>query len=140
MRDGIDDGMRYGTTAVREARPVRAVPRRGRAHGPRPVRPRVTPVAVRPVQPPRPGPAGSPVAGGQRVLLRSVPVLPAKVLRRRRVAATVGVALLAAAVVVLLGLLADVAAAARQGTAGVTGVSLTSGAPSPGQVVATLGG
>lgn len=142
MRDQIDEaGMRRGggPTALRE---VRAVPRpRTRGTGPRPVRPRVVAVAARPAQPARPVGAGAPVRRGERVLLRTVPVLPARVLRRRRVAATIGMALLAAAVVVALGLLADVAAAARQSGAGqVAGTSLTAVAPSPGQVAGAIRG
>lgn len=136
MREQIDDGAgmrRAGPTALRE---VRAVPRRRRrVTGPRPVRPRVVPVAVRPAQPARPVRAGAPVRAGGRMLPRAVPAPSARVLRRRRVAATIGMALLAAAVVVGLGLLADVAAAARH-----PGASLTVVAPSPGQVAGAARG
>ncbi|MHA6781443.1 hypothetical protein ACVGOW_10670 [Pseudonocardia saturnea] len=143
MREQIEQGagMRRGggPTALRE---VRAVPRRrSGGTGPRPVRPGVVAVAARPVQPARPVGAGAPVRRGERVLLRTVPVLPARVLRRRRVAAAIGMALLTAAVVVALGLLADVAAAARQSGAGQdAGPSLTAVVPSPGQVDGAIGG
>jgi hypothetical protein len=140
-----------GATALRE--PVRrdrpqapGLPRRApRGPGPRPVRPRRVAASVRPAAPVgaagRGGPARS--AAGvafrgapARRVLRPVPVLPAHILRRRRVAAAIGMALLTAVVVVLLGLLADVAAAARAGGSGaVTGPSLTEVAGPSGQVV-----
>lgn len=133
-------------------RPARTVPRRGPAHGPRPVRPRVVATAARPVQPPRPRRAGErwadelwvgePGRRGERVLLRAVPVLPPEVLRRRRVVATIGMALLSAAVVVLLELLADVAAAARHTDrpAEVTSTSPTAVVPPSLQVTGAIGG
>jgi hypothetical protein len=134
MRDQIEE-IRPGGAVLRAGRTLPRR-RRGAAPGPRPVRPRVVPVAARPAQPSSPGRDGSATYRGERVLLRTVPVLPPRVLRRRRVAATVGMALLAAAVVVLLGLLADVAAAARHSGAGeATGASLTAVVPSAGQVV-----
>lgn len=163
MQDQWEGGPRSGGTALREgwarggpgsreAQPARVLPRRGRASGPCPVRPRVVSAPVRPTEPARPRPGrdraaervrpGERVRSGQRVLLRTVPVLPATVLRRRRVAATIGMALLAAAVVVALGLLADVAAAARQpsGAPGVTGPSPTSVVAVPGPVAGVHGG
>ncbi len=84
---------------------------------------------------------GRSVRGGSAArALRPVPVLPAHILRRRQVAATIGMALLAAVTVVLLGLLADVAAAARApGASGaVTGSSLTA-VPVPSGQVAGVG-
>ncbi|GAA2563786.1 hypothetical protein [Pseudonocardia hydrocarbonoxydans] len=155
MQDQWEAGRRSGGTALREGwapggprevRPARTLPRRGRAAGPCPVRPRVASAPVRPAEPARPQPgrgrAGERARPGQRVLLRTVPVLPARIRRRRRVAATIGMALLAAAVVVALGLLADVAAAARQssGAPGVTGHSPTPVVTVPGPVAGVLGG
>ncbi len=125
--------------ARRGTGPVR---RRGRAAGPRPVRPGVAPTGVRPSQPARPsGPAGrGPVRSGQRVLVRRPVVLPPHIVRRRRVAAAVGLSVLTLLAVLVLGLLADVAAAARAGDQPVVGPSLTVTVPSSGQGVSRLGG
>ena len=137
-------------TSVREFRggvpsvpgPVRPVRRRGGAAGPRPVRPGVPAVVRRPVQPSRP--AGPPGAGasrsGERVLARRPVVLPPHVVRRRRVAAAVGVAVLTMLAVLVLGLLADVAMAARAGAGPVTGPSLTAVVPPAGQGMLAVGG
>jgi hypothetical protein len=69
-----------------------------------------------------------------RRVLRTVPVLPARILRRRQVAAAIGMTLLTAVVVVLFGLLADVATAARTGSGAVTGSSLAEVVGTSGQV------
>lgn len=110
--------------ARRRTAPVR---RRRRASGPRPVRPGVAPMGGRPVQPARPaGPAGrGPARPGARVLVRRPVVLAPHIVRRRRVAAGLVVAVLALLAVFVLGLLADVAASGRTGSSPVHGPSLT---------------
>ena len=92
--------------------------RRG-SRGPRPVRPVVVPVIVRPAALPRPaGPVVS-SPSGPRLLVRrpavAEPVLPA-VIRVRRALAGVALTVAAAAVVVGLGLLAGTVAQSRVGT------------------------
>ena len=102
---------------VRERRP--APPRRTR--GPRPSRPGVVAVAVRPAQAERPKVArvqrrAEPLRQGPRLLVRRArPVASALVERSRvrRAMAGLGVTVVVIAVVVGLGLLADVAAQSR---------------------------
>lgn len=136
MSDQIREIRPDGTVSCTERTRPR---RRGPATGPRPVRPRVVPVAKRPAQPARPGRAGVSAPSGERVLLRTVPVLSPRVRWRRRAAATMGMALLAALAVVVLGLLADVATAARH-AGEFTGPSLTAVVPASGQVAVAVGG
>ncbi|MDT7615219.1 MAG: hypothetical protein QOF00_2666 [Pseudonocardiales bacterium] len=115
-----------GTGGPRSRTTHRPGPRR--SPGPRPVRPGVVAVAVRPAQVERPLCHGVPQRPGQRVLARR-PVVAAPPLalryRVRRAVAGVVVALVAAAVVVGLGLLADAASVVR-----------AAGTPSPGVVAA----
>ncbi|MCX6464968.1 MAG: hypothetical protein NTW05_15485, partial [Pseudonocardiales bacterium] len=82
---------------------------------------------------------GAPRAG-ERVLVRRPVALPPHILRRRRVAAAVGVAVLTMLAVLVLGLLADVAVAARADAGAVTGPSLTAVVPSTGQGALVVGG
>ena len=121
----------------RGERVLRRGPSPRRTSGPRPARPGVVPVAVRPGSPARPWTAAEPWASpapgrGPRVLARRA-VLPARYARRRRIAAAVGavgLVLVAAVAVLLLGLLADVAASARGGGAGHVTPVVTEGAGS----------
>ncbi|MDT7651113.1 MAG: hypothetical protein QOI36_2519 [Pseudonocardiales bacterium] len=95
-------------------RPGWASPRRPR--GPRPVRPAVVPVIVRPAPLPRPALRVVPEASGQRLLVRrSLVVLPAPGpwVRARRVLAAAALTVVAASVVVGLGLLAGASAESR---------------------------
>jgi hypothetical protein len=113
-------------------------PRR-RASGPRPVRPAVLSIGVRPAQVERPRVDARRPAPGPRVLVRRPvppPVLALR-FRIRRAVAGVLVVLAAAAVVVGLGLLADAASAVRTAPAEhiVTDSSLTPGHEVPGQVL-----
>ncbi len=107
----------------RRAGERRQLPRR-RASGPWPVRPAVSPVAVRPAEAerpqasrpsvrraPLPAPAPRTLARRPRVVPRSAVVLG----RVRRALAGLAVTIAAGAVVVGLGLLADTAAASRAG-------------------------
>jgi hypothetical protein len=101
--------------------------RRRRASGPRPVRPAVSAVAVRPAEAERPQapsgvrrasvslPASPPVPGVRTLARRSIAVPRGAVLlgRVRRVLAALAVTVAAAAVVVGLGVLADSATAVR---------------------------
>jgi hypothetical protein len=132
-------GMYEQGVAVRPARDRRAgerrVPRR-RASGPRPVRPAVNAVVVRPAEAERPQvPAGArrvPLSvPGVRMLARrplAVAGGAAWLARARRALAGLAVTVAAAAVVVVLGVLADDAAAVRA----------AEGAPG-GSVVVTVG-
>lgn len=108
--------------ALRPARDRRAGERRvlrRRASGPRPVRPPVNAVAVRPAEAERPqAPSGArrvpPSVPGARTLARRPLAVPAGVVvRLRRALAGLAVTVAAAAVVVVLGVLADDAAAVR---------------------------
>jgi hypothetical protein len=115
-----------------------------RAAGPRPVRPGVVPVAVRPAEAPRPsGPAERSVAEqqwdartGLRILARRPGAVPARYRVRRAVA---GVALVAASAVavVALGLLARLAEPAAAPVP--TPVSVAAGAPAPADAPALAG-
>jgi hypothetical protein len=101
--------------------------RRRRASGPRPVRPAVSAVAVRPAEAERPQaqsgvrrasvslPVSLPVPGVRTLARRPIAVPRGAVLlgRARRVLAALAVAVAAAAVVVGLGVLADSATAVR---------------------------
>jgi hypothetical protein len=105
----------------RRAGERRQTPRR-RASGPRPVRPAVSAVAVRPAEVGRPHvPRARRVSlpmPGMRMLARrplAVPPPAAALARVRRLLAGLAVAVAAGAVMVGLGLLADSAAAARAG-------------------------
>lgn len=130
-RGSVAGGSATGGVAVHRRRRVSTAPgRRVRAARPRPVRPGVVRIATRPVQPARPG------AGG-RVLVRLPPrPLPRHIRRRRRFATAIGTMLLTAAVVLLLGLLADAVAVVRQGSTVPPpgGHSLAGVLPAPGQV------
>ena len=89
---------------------------RRRASGPRPVRPAVAPVGVRPAQAAWPEARGASRRPGPRVLARrAVAPAPAMALRFRirRAVATVVLVVAVAAVVVALGLVADAVSAAR---------------------------
>lgn len=108
-------------TAVRTERPPAAHPLAGarragarrRARGPRPVRPTVVAVAVRPPQLERPACRAAPRRPGQRVLARRAPAVPPVLglrMQLRRGVAGVGLVLATAAAVVGLGTLADAAA------------------------------
>jgi hypothetical protein len=134
----------------RRAGERRHAPRR-RARGPRPVRPGVVPVAVRPAEAERPRvrrsrPARRPEPGMRVLVRRPLAVLPASGvrLRVRRVLAGLAVTVGAALVVAGLGLLADAAAASRAAEVServapveriVTEGSLTPVSPGPGQVL-----
>jgi len=111
----------------RRAGERRKAPRR-RGSGPRPVRPVVNAVAVRPFEPERPqrqrsGPGRRvPLrAPGMRMLVRrplaAAPAVGARV-RARRVLAVLAVTVVSAAAAVGLGLLADATAGMRAGEAG----------------------
>jgi hypothetical protein len=125
MREAVEFEFGSGSTAVGSAAvglvmadgSVRVGPRaRRRVPGPRPVRPTVAPVAVRPAPVERPVSRFPAHRSGPRVLERhAVLARPAVALRfrvRRMVAGLLAV-LVTAAVVVGLGLLADSASAAR---------------------------
>jgi hypothetical protein len=90
----------------------------------------VVPVAVRPAQLERPACRAVPLRPGQRLLVRRpvAPPRPGLGLRVRRVLATAGAVVAAAAVVVGLGLVADVASGAR-GTEAPAGVASVQAAP-----------
>jgi hypothetical protein len=106
-------------------RPGWAGPRRPR--GPRPVRPAVVPVVVRPAQLPRPAVRAVPEASGQRLLLRrSVVALPvhAPWVRARRVLAAAALTVVAATVVVGLGLLAGASTESRAVVGGSSGAEV----------------
>jgi hypothetical protein len=106
--------------------PGRVVPRR-RARGPRPVRPGVVAVAVRPAEAERPqlvrrARRAEPLGAGPRLLVcRPVPEPSTR--RGRQVLAGLAVASVAAAVVVGLGLLAGEVADMRGGSGPVAPVS-----------------
>ncbi len=93
----------------------------GPALDPRPAPSRPAPVRpapgrsahTRPLAPPFPRTGGRPAP--QRVLVRPVRALPPHIVRRRRAAATAALAVATMLAVLLLGVLADVAAAARAG-------------------------
>lgn len=101
---------------------TRQVPGR-RASGPRPVRPAVSAVGVRPAEVERPqvrsgvGRVSLPVPGMRTLARRSraVSPAPAALARARRVLAGVVLTIAAGALVVGLGLVADAAAATRAG-------------------------
>ena len=116
-----------------------------RAAGPRPVRPGVVPVAVRPTEAPRPaGPAGRSAVDqrwdartGLRLLGRGPGAAPARCAGRyrvRRAVAAVAVAAAAAATVVVLGLLAGLV---EQPSAPVPAAMSEAVAPAPAPVVVT---
>jgi hypothetical protein len=130
-------------TAVQAVRERRVLPRRRRsANGPRPVRPLVSAVAVRPAEAERPQvPSGGrrvplPLPGVRTLVRRPLPVplhVPrgrAPFERLRRALAGLAVAAAAAAVVVSLGVLASSAAAVRVAEEAVR---------SPQSVVVTVG-
>jgi hypothetical protein len=106
-------------------RPRWVGPRRPR--GPRPVRPAVVPVVVRPAQLPRPVVRAVPEASGQRLLVRrsivALPV-PAPWVRARRVLAAAALTVVAATVVVGLGLLAGATAESRAVVGGSSGAEV----------------
>lgn len=118
-------GMYEQGVALRPARDRRAGERRvlrRRASGPRPVRPPVNAVAVRPAEAERPQmPSGArrvPLSvarsvPGVRTLARRPLAVSAGAVRLRRALAGLAVTVAAAAVVVVLGVLADDAAAVR---------------------------
>ncbi|WP_219417242.1 hypothetical protein [Pseudonocardia nigra] len=106
---------------------------RRRAGGPRPVRPVVVPVSVRPAQLERPVVDGVPVRSGQRVLVRTRTLPAVRAMRVRRVLTGLAVTAAGAAVVVALGLMASFAADARAG-AGPYGVE-----SGPGVVTVRVG-
>ncbi len=126
-----------------------------RSAGPRPVRPGVVPVGVRPSEAPRPtGPAGRPAAAqrwgvgtGLRLLARrpaAAPSLHGGRYRLRRVGAGVALLAAAAAAVVALGVLARLAGPASPvwpAAAPVTSVAAVapaaSAVPAPAPVVVT---
>jgi hypothetical protein len=137
---------RHQAAAWGVGRPEWARSRR-RPSGPRPVRPGVAPVAVRPARLERPPVTAGPVSSGQRLLVRRRPVRSGVALRvrLRRVLAGVAVGGAAAAVVVVLGLLASATAESRSSRPAfrdaepvaeriVTDTSLTSVPQTPGQV------
>ena len=141
-RGMYERGTQEQGVAVRPVRDRRAGERRilrRRASGPRPVRPAVSAVPVRPAEAERPQVASGarrlplPVPGRRtlarrpRVLARAA-VLPERV---RRFLAGVAATAAAAAVVVVLGVVADSAAAVRAGEQAV-------GAPQ-GSIVVTVG-
>jgi len=129
-----------GRPAVWRLRPWR------RAAGPRPVRPGVVPVAVRPAEAPRPAGAGRSVVEqrwaartGLRLLGRRPGAAPARCAPRyrvRRAVAAVAVAAAAAATVVVLGLLAG---PAEPPSAPVPVAVSETAAPAPAPVVVTAG-
>ncbi|TQM14292.1 hypothetical protein [Pseudonocardia kunmingensis] len=139
----------------RRAGERRHAPRR-RASGPRPVRPGVVPVRVRPAEAERPrvrrsAPLRHPVPGVRVLVRRPLAVVPAGGvrLRVRRVLAGLAVALGAAVAVAGLGLLADAVAAQRSAEVParvapveqtVTGGSLTPVLPGLGQVLRVTSG
>jgi hypothetical protein len=108
-------------------RPGWAGPRRPR--GPRPVRPAVVPMVVRPAQLPRPALRAVREASGQRLLVRrSLVALPAPApwVRARCVLAAAALTVVAAAVVVGLGLLAGASAESRAVGGGSSGAEVVS--------------
>ena len=111
-----------------------------RAAGPRPVRPGVVRVAVRPAEAPRPaGPGGRPVAEawwdartGLRLLARRSGAAPARCAARyrvRRAVAAVALVAAAAAAVVVLGLLARLAEPAPATVSAPAAAAVVSPAP-----------
>jgi hypothetical protein len=139
----------------RRAGERRYAPRR-RASGPRPVRPGVVPVTVRPAEAERPalrrsGQVRHPVQGVRVLVRRPLAAAPASGarVRVRRVLAGLAVALAAAVAVAGLGLLADAVAAQRAAEVServapvehtVTGGSLTPVLPGLGQVLRVTSG
>jgi hypothetical protein len=121
-----------------------------RAAGPRPMRPGVVRVAVRPAEAPRPaGPSGRPVAEawwdartGLRLLARRPGAAPPRCAARyrvRRAVAAVALVAAAAAAVVVLGLLARLAEPVAEPTSVTMSAPAAAAVVSPAPVVVTAG-
>jgi nucleoid-associated protein YgaU len=124
VRVGPDnDGVERAVGAARELRRAGLAGLPRRAHGPRPARPAVVAVAVRPAQGERPvcrqaSPPSPPYRSRQRTLVRPpMPAVAGAAAPARRFLGGLAVAVLAAVVVVGLGLLAGAVGGARAGDA-----------------------